>query len=799
MIHAKAPSTGSAVGANGERDVLRGSTAGRRAFAVGWSADPTARRLARRFSIALIFAAAGSLVLAAAPAFAERTYESQLTGFSQPYAVASDGHDNVWVDDSGQMKEYEPFPSTGMISEHSVGGSDRSIALNNSTEYFYAANSGPVTVELFEIENAFAFKETWNTENSCGADSVAVDNSGGSTRGRVYVARSCSGPQHIQALKGQDEESPFSGSASYINGNKITSTPSGEIGNITDIATDTEGDFYVVDQSNNRVDEFNSEGIFVHAYTGAGGAGEPSFSSLSGVAVDPTNGHVLIVDSGNDVVDEFEPEGAYLGQITGKSPSEPFAGVTGGIAVNSSGYVYVGTGGGVVDIFAPAVKLPKVIYGAVSNPGHTSGTLNATAEPNGGGNIETCQFEYGTTTAYGTSVPCETSPPSSPPYSINTAVSAKISGLTAETTYHYRVIASNAKGTAKGADQTFTPHAVLELSTTAPPTNVGPGSATLTGTYTGDSNDTHYYFEYGTTTAYGQTSPAPPGADAGSGSARQEVSAEISGLTEYTIYHYRVVASNTFGTSYGLDQSFRSAPPFLPTIDSSSSSAVTESAATLSAQIRPGFGPTIYRFQYGTTASYGSQTYPGESIGSDNADHTASAEVSGLTPGTTYHFRAVATNFSGTTVGPDQILTTTDVPRVERTSSSNVTQTTVMLSAEVNPALSPTTYRFEYGSGTSYGSRTPESASVGSDDVGHLASAAISGLTPGTTYHFRAVATNAVGTTQGLDQTFTTIAKPMKEHPLEEPPIKCKKGFIKKHGKCVKRKPKHHKRSVRHA
>ena len=63
-----------------------------------------------------------------------------------------------------------------------------------------------------------------------------------------------------------------------------------------------------------------------------------------------------------------------------------------------------------------------------------------------------CKFEYGTTTAYGSSVPCSPAPGSgdSP-----VAVSASVTGLAANTTYHFRIVATNAGGTSKGADETF--------------------------------------------------------------------------------------------------------------------------------------------------------------------------------------------------------------------------------------------------------------------------------------------------------------------------------------------------------
>jgi len=104
-------------------------------------------------------------------------------------------------------------------------------------------------------------------------------------------------------------------------------------------------------------------------------------------------------------------------------------------------------------VFAsPAPTAPTAVTGAASPIKQTSATLNATVNPNGSA-VSDCHFEYGLTPLYGTSVPCTSLPGSG---GTPVAVSAVAEPLTAGTTYHFRVVATNAIGTAEGTDQTFT-------------------------------------------------------------------------------------------------------------------------------------------------------------------------------------------------------------------------------------------------------------------------------------------------------------------------------------------------------
>ena len=120
-----------------------------------------------------------------------------------------------------------------------------------------------------------------------------------------------------------------------------------------------------------------------------------------------------------------------------------------------------------------------------------------------------------------------------------------------------------------------------------------------------------------------------------------------------------------------------------------------------------------------------------------------------------------------------------------------MSQTSATLVASVKPGFSLTTYFFEFGTTNAYGASTVKGGPIGADDASHSVNAVLTGLTAGMTYHFRAVAVNEFGMTEGPDETFKT---PRAEEPTKaEPPLTCKKGSVRKHGRCVK-KPHHVKR-----
>jgi alpha-tubulin suppressor-like RCC1 family protein len=97
------------------------------------------------------------------------------------------------------------------------------------------------------------------------------------------------------------------------------------------------------------------------------------------------------------------------------------------------------------------VRAPVVVSGAATSVTDVSATLNATVNPEGA-EVTSCEFEYGPTKNYGSSVPCSSLPGSG---ESAVEVSASLSGLTAKHAYHFRIVATNAAGTSFGAEATF--------------------------------------------------------------------------------------------------------------------------------------------------------------------------------------------------------------------------------------------------------------------------------------------------------------------------------------------------------
>jgi len=185
----------------------------------------------------------------------------------------------------------------------------------------------------------------------------------------------------------------------------------------------------------------------------------------------------------------------------------------------------------------------------------------------------------------------------------------------------------------------------------SPVTGVGSAGATFNGTVTPvDGVDTRYRFEYSTD---GLDWTPLPDVDAGSGSTPVAVHQVATGLEANASYRVRLRADNgTAATTEPVGFTTLAAPP---TVSQSVAAAVTAGGATLGAFIDPNNSATSYRLEWGTTTAYG-RFAPAEFapyVGSGGRPLLVGAEITGLQPGTTYHFRVKATSAAGTTYGVD--------------------------------------------------------------------------------------------------------------------------------------------------
>jgi hypothetical protein len=211
-------------------------------------------------------------------------------------------------------------------------------------------------------------------------------------------------------------------------------------------------------------------------------------------------------------------------------------------------------------------------------------------------------------------------------------------------------------------------HRKVDVLVATPTASTGEGKSvagsetaqTLTGTVNpNDESVTECKFEYGTTSAYGKSvACAQTASSLGKGTIAKEVSAAITGLGEHSTYHFRLVAKNAGGASEGADVTFATGP-YAPGVTTGvgSGSATT---ATLNAKVDPeGQSVTACYFQYGPSEAYGSQV-PCTSLpeGTGSSELPVSAQLAGLTASSSYDFRIVATNATGTTYGENASFTT---------------------------------------------------------------------------------------------------------------------------------------------
>jgi len=280
---------------------------------------------------------------------------------------------------------------------------------------------------------------------------------------------------------------------------------------------------------------------------------------------------------------------------------------------------------------------PAATSTAASSITSAGAILNGTVNANNASTAVT--FEYGTSTSYGTSVTASQSPVTG---KTATTVSYTLTGLTPNTTYRYRVIGVNSEGTTNGGDMSFTTLVPNPTVTGISPINgptTGPTSVTITGTDL--TAATAVMFGGTNATGFTVNSATQITATAPAGSA---------GTVDITV----TTPNGTSTTNINDKFTYVAAP----TVTTNAATSITSAGATLNGSINANNASTTVTFEYGLTTSYGTSVTAAQSPVTGGTATPVSKTITGLTAGTTYHYRVNGVNVGGTTNGTDLTFTT---------------------------------------------------------------------------------------------------------------------------------------------
>lgn len=309
---------------------------------------------------------------------------------------------------------------------------------------------------------------------------------------------------------------------------------------------------------------------------------------------------------------------------------------------------YAGTTRGAIpDMGAYEVSFtPTIVTNDATSVTSSGATLNGSVTA--ANESVATSFDWGLTNAYGSNIVATPTPITG---NTATAMSASLSSLEPNQTYHFRAKGVYNATNGYGADKTFTTSAIAPTVVTLAATSVTATGATINGTVNANNASTTATFEYGLTTSYGTSVNATPNTI--TGYTATSVSFAITGLTPNTTYHFRVKGVNATGTSNGLDLTFTTSM-LAPTVVTNAASAITTSSATLNGSVNANnSGNSTVTFEWGLTTAYGNVANATPSPVTGNTATSVSANLTGLSTNTTYHFRVKAVNSTGTSYGSD--------------------------------------------------------------------------------------------------------------------------------------------------
>lgn len=237
--------------------------------------------------------------------------------------------------------------------------------------------------------------------------------------------------------------------------------------------------------------------------------------------------------------------------------------------------------------------------------------------------------------------------------SVNTGLASNLVNSFAFDSSDYAFIGTNGGIVFRSAESTS---GAAPIVTTNSATSAIASSATLNATVNPNGLSTTVKFQYGTTTSYGTDITATPSLVTGINSV--SVSAVLTGLSPNTLYHYRVVGTNSAGTTNGADQPFTTPSGSAPMSITNPATNVLATTVILNGLVNPNGLSTTIRFEYGVTTEYGNMIPATQSPVNGTTAVSVSAQLSGLQPNTQYHYRIVAMNSAGTDSSADSTFTT---------------------------------------------------------------------------------------------------------------------------------------------
>jgi NHL repeat len=625
-------------------------------------------------------------------------------------------------------------------------GANSGVAVNESTHDIYVADTGNRRVAQFDSSGNFirAFGADVGgagidvCTSGCVAGTagsapgafeaptfIAIDNSTGASNGDVYVADTAN--DLITKFHADGTLVSSWGVGGQLDGSSATNGPFGELeGEAVDfagIAVDSSGNLFAFQtEFQGSMFKFAEDGAFIEDFRGVRG------TRSAGIAVDP-DGNLFKVN-GDLSVEKFESTGADVGQVSASEEAETIP--TSGLAVDSSnGELYIGHGSS-IDTFAFAPSGEVLGSGCTPAPEAPCGPTNT--------------FGAGDLSAS--------------------------AGLAVDGTSHvvYAADAGVAKVLVFAA-------VLLPDATTEDADALAATTATLHGTVNPNGDQlTGCYFDYISESLYRVREVQKLTVSATDGTFTLTFEGQSTAAIDYdapaSVVQSRLNALSTIKgaviVSGGTGNEAGSNPYMIAFHGALGHKDVEAIAADASSLTGGAASAQIVTTQQGKPASFAAaSSAPCEpaaaSIPADSSDHAVKAEIGGLTPGEAYHFRLVAETAAGAGKGLDRVFTTAiGPPTVSAQSVETVGTSDAIVSAKVNPKGAKTTYHVEYGLTASYGQSSTESAPIGfgSDNTDHAISVHIGGLTAGTKYHFRFVATSTAGSTQGTDTSFKTYPPP---------------------------------------